>query len=118
MLRAGRVNAAVRSGNEAVFRGTVQSVAGKNAWTGSRTRRHIFRTHRFTLREISYRYACVLDVCATWKTRHFDGGPRRRIPELKPPRVMLIHNPRRNRGSQVRIYKDHVLEFKARCFED
>ena len=72
----------------------------------------------FPLLEIAHGHAGVLDVGATGEARHFDCGARRSVAELKPPRVMLIHDPHRNIGSQVRIDENHVGEFKAGCLQD
>ena len=108
----------MRPRNKAALGGAVQSVPGKNAGARGRAGRHVLRTHGSPLLEIAHGHAGVLDVGATGQTRHVDGGSRRGVAELKPPSVMLIHDPHRNLARQVRIDENHVAEIEAGCLHD
>src|SRR5581483_6800787 len=114
----GGVNAAVRPRNEPILGRTIQYVSCKYTGAGRRTGGHVFRTHRFSLRQIPHRHACVLDVGAAGKARHFDRGSRRSVPELKAPGVMLIHDPRGKVGGQIGIHENHVAQPESGCPED
>src|SRR5271165_4267819 len=118
MLCGSGVDTAVRAGNEAIFGGAIQGVAGKNAGTGGRAGRHILWADRFPLAKVNNSHACVLDQGAAWQTRHFNGGARRSIAEFKAPSVTLIHNVHRDLRSQIRIDEDHVAEFETGRLHD
>src|SRR6266849_7577165 len=117
MLCAGGVDAAMGPRNKSVLGGAIQGIAGKDTWTCGGTWRHIFRTHRLSLGEITHRYARVLDVCATGKAGYFNRRAGWSVPELEPPCVLLIHNAHGNIGCQLRIYENHIAQSKARCFD-
>ena len=48
-----------------------------------------------SLLQVTHSHAGVLDVSAAGQTRYFDRGPRRGVAELKPPGIVLIHDPHR-----------------------
>ena len=118
MSSGGGIDAAVGAGNKTALGGTIQSLPGKDAWTRSRTGRHVLRANGSPLLQVAHRHAGVLDVSSARKTRHFYGGSCRSVAEFESLRIALVHDPHRDVRRQVRIDEHHVAEVETGGFQD
>src|SRR5207253_1909707 len=83
----------MRPGDKAALGRAIQGIAGKNAGTGCRARRHVLGTHSLPLPEVHYRHTGVLNVRSAGQTRALNRGSCRCVAELRPPRIALVHDP-------------------------